>query len=183
MDSKRPGRPRAHTTCTFEGCDRKHSAHGYCDAHYWQYMHGGVLRPIKPRRTGCVTEGCAGKHYALGWCVRCYEKQKRQPAAPRARRLCSLCDRPHHARGFCTMHYRVDKRARARADELVTPQPARKRQSRLPAGWDRTTKPSPPPQRVFPEIVVAPTDPGLLAACRRTLARHDALDLADMLGV
>ena len=31
--------------------------------------------------------------------------------------------------------------------------------------------------------MVTPTDPGLIAACRRTLARHDALDLADMLGV
>lgn len=49
-------RMKRNRTCTVEGCDRKHSAKGYCAAHYqrWQNtgdaLTGGPLRTVKSAR-------------------------------------------------------------------------------------------------------------------------------------
>jgi len=36
--------------CSFPGCDRKHKAHGYCDAHRSQLRHRGSIGPLKGAR-------------------------------------------------------------------------------------------------------------------------------------
>lgn len=38
------------TTCSFEGCNRPHSAKGLCKAHYWQKQQGKPLKPLKEWR-------------------------------------------------------------------------------------------------------------------------------------
>lgn len=38
-----------HKICTVEGCERKHSARGLCDAHWKQQRAGRPLRPVQKR--------------------------------------------------------------------------------------------------------------------------------------
>lgn len=37
--------------CKFEGCDRKHRAHGLCEPHYGQQRRGSTLVPLRDQRT------------------------------------------------------------------------------------------------------------------------------------
>lgn len=58
-------------TCSVEGCERKHSAKGYCATHYARYQRGVALdvpiRVIDGAR-GCSVVGCTRKHSAKGLC-------------------------------------------------------------------------------------------------------------------
>ncbi|MGQ7788186.1 HNH endonuclease [Nesterenkonia sp. K-15-9-6] len=38
-----------HRQCSFDGCDRKHRARGWCDTHWQQWRAGRPMRPIRPQ--------------------------------------------------------------------------------------------------------------------------------------
>lgn len=51
-----------------EGCDRVHSARGYCSTHYRRWVkHGDPLLGAQERRV-CVVEGCDDYRSAHGYC-------------------------------------------------------------------------------------------------------------------
>src|SRR3990167_8886721 len=60
----RTGRPRQRFECSVEGCERIHTARGYCHEHYGRWVRtGGVSseRPIVPRerqKGDCFVDGC-----------------------------------------------------------------------------------------------------------------------------
>lgn len=93
-------------TCTAEGCEEKHYAHGWCHRHYQQ------SRAEWAKRTCSI---CGGPHYACGFC-RLHWQRQRKSGDPRAdvpkrdwgRQSCSFpgCDEPHDAGGFCEKHWR-----------------------------------------------------------------------------
>lgn len=62
--------------CDFEGCGRKHYAHGLCATHDNQRRRGLELSPIRayrttgPReKTPCAFEGCVNPSRTKGWCT------------------------------------------------------------------------------------------------------------------
>ena len=56
-------------TCKHEGCDLKHSAHGYCNIHYKRSIRGSDMdTPINKGPRICIQEGCDRKHLARGYC-------------------------------------------------------------------------------------------------------------------
>lgn len=61
-------------TCDFPGCDRKHSAQGYCGRHYRRYLRG-TLAPREQTERICGVAGCGRKHSAKGWCATHYRRQ------------------------------------------------------------------------------------------------------------
>ncbi len=68
-------------TCTIEGCERRHKAHGWCEAHYARWKRLGDPGPVdvlprRPRRRECVIEGCESKREARGWCELHYKRWK-----------------------------------------------------------------------------------------------------------
>ena len=61
------------TVCSFDGCERRVSARGYCDCHYRQLLRGRPLTPARRRGTPglfktCSFPGCARSHVGLGYC-------------------------------------------------------------------------------------------------------------------
>lgn len=153
--------------CTFEGCINPVHGRGLCTAHLQQLYRGQQLRPLRQTRKVCDFPGC---------------------------------DRPHHSRGYCDAHYTQRKRGHeltpigttagrkpARQTDLA-PQgrPRTRKPAKMPAGWERTTKPRQPKPATAVSVMippVTPTAPEVLAAARLTLARHSADDLAVMLGL
>lgn len=110
-------------TCTFEGCDRKYRAKGYCIVHYNMLKRGKALHPIgKPGRpvdsSGamrlCCVEGCNKKHLAKGYCKPHWRqhyagKPIGEIGVPRKKTatICKVseCNKPSRALGFCEKHY------------------------------------------------------------------------------
>lgn len=85
----------AQRTCTFEDCDRKHKARGWCDVHYFQWRKTGQVRPIrswspvdKPCQLcqGVVTPGSGRRKYCSAACQQAASRT--QGARPRE----SVCD-------------------------------------------------------------------------------------------
>jgi hypothetical protein len=62
-------RKHKNRTCTFEACDRKHHAKGYCHTHYMQLRANETLRPLRQPHAGCSFTDCPKPHHALGLCV------------------------------------------------------------------------------------------------------------------
>lgn len=65
-------------TCDFLGCDNKHRAQGWCNAHYQQILvRGEQPAPIQSRRSlgrTCQIEGCDSKNYSLHMCIKHYRR-------------------------------------------------------------------------------------------------------------
>lgn len=51
-------------TCTYEGCDRKHLAKGFCTGHYQQFLAGRELAPLIRRGTHVRPKNDAGRFWA-----------------------------------------------------------------------------------------------------------------------
>lgn len=157
---------RAHgRVCEFPGCGRKHSAKGLCAVHWHQKKTGRELTPIRPRRVGCTVDGCEDKHFGLGLCKEHFERA-RKAGGPRPKRPSEL------------------RAAELRAGLRPTPA-AILAASPLPATWERTTKPKATPTRNRGTEVgpLTPLDLGTIGATLALLERHNALDLADTLGL
>ena len=58
--------------CSVEGCDKPHSARGYCKNHYRQHIY------YKDTRKKCIVEGCDQPYYAKELCKNHWKKQYRK---------------------------------------------------------------------------------------------------------
>lgn len=100
--------------CSVDGCDRAHSAHGYCYLHVQRFRRNGTPDLVRERAKGCKVETCDRPHAAKGFCKLHYERSQkgRSLTAPhradRTTKPCSVegCDRSHSSSGYCDMHYR-----------------------------------------------------------------------------
>src|SRR3954469_25773989 len=57
--------------CSWEGCQRIHAAHGFCQMHYVMIRHSARLEHLLPeesRRPRCEIPGCDKPQYAKGVC-------------------------------------------------------------------------------------------------------------------
>lgn len=104
--------------CTFEGCERKHSAKGFCKVHYnmWKLDHPlHVIGAPGGRKKNeiirlCNIEGCGKKHEAKGFCKQHWSKQHYKRLGNRqikGANTCSVdgCKNPYRAKGYCEKHY------------------------------------------------------------------------------
>lgn len=104
--------------CSFEGCDKKHRAKGYCGGHRAQMLRGGILKPLRRPMTKCSFNECERPHFSKGYCRNHYYQFKngselksitrsRQSQALPIDTMCSVqnCCNARHAKGFCTTHY------------------------------------------------------------------------------
>lgn len=108
-------------TCTFEGCDRKYCALGFCKVHYNILKKEGKVRTIglqgqrinyTPIRI-CTVPGCQKKHRAKGFCSGHWQQQKKKGSISHLRihgiiKICSVsdCNNKSSARGYCWKHYK-----------------------------------------------------------------------------
>ncbi len=80
--------------CSWEGCRRLHSAHGFCDVHYAFVRHSARLEHLLPegaRLPRCELPGCDKPQYAKGVCRGHY-------ATPRSRNLTAKPLNPQRVR-------------------------------------------------------------------------------------
>jgi hypothetical protein len=58
--------------CSWEGCQRIHAAHGFCQMHYAMVRHSARLEHLLPegsRMPRCEIPGCDNPRYAKGVCI------------------------------------------------------------------------------------------------------------------
>lgn len=115
--------------CAVEGCERKHTACGYCDYHYRESKTGKSFTPpgeirlvIQPKRPAkiCSFIGCGLPMHSLEFCVAHYAQYRKRvgtdkPLTPLKRageykypRMCTFagCKNGTHANGLCSTHNR-----------------------------------------------------------------------------
>ena len=105
--------------CTFEGCDRRHKAHGWCEAHWDQLKKGKPLTPLLPKNSEkinggpCAVDGCERKSVARGLCSTHYRRYLGGDASLPIRIKaysewdeCRIpgCEKKPNIRGFCHSH-------------------------------------------------------------------------------
>lgn len=190
--------------CTVPDCTRAHYARGRCRRHYEQW------RDTTDEKPRCSLDGCDKPVKARGWCATHYRQWLRgetpYPLVDRPRPACSVdgCTTTAVCRTYCGRHYqRWRKRGTTDMPVKATPKPKpkpksapkrkRKPAAGLPAGWYKPTPRSSerlstnPIDRVDALLPLEGVSQAILdqhaPAMRRILARHDALDLAEMLGV
>lgn len=188
--------------CTFPGCTAKHKARGYCASHLARWYRYGDPNPRTHTKPACSFPGCDLDNYAHGLCNGHRQQQhKGQPLRPLRTRTTKTdpcaCGQPHYAKGLCKPCYRrytyVTKERKPRAAKPTKPTPAKPKTeapvSTLPEGWfTRTKQTKPKPKRELgslnpDQIVLRDNTPDEIAGALVCLARWDALDLADMLGL
>ena len=191
--------------CTVTDCDKPSHARGLCRVHYFRERYSKTGEP-RPTRGQCTFPGCDREHQAKGLCRAHYQQtlngvELHELFRPRVKvaGVCQFpdCGREHRAMGYCVTHYSALRKGRElapiglpREKKPRTRKPYQRKEPKpaniLPPGWDRVTPKREIPKPNGSEIrmdgpVVIP--PGLLASARRVLEQHDALDLADMLGL
>ena len=101
--------------CTYEGCERKRNAKGYCALHYSRTRNGVPLgAPLQraPKHTynPCSVDGCDRPRAALGLCrghrTRLKRGERIDVPLHGEMRYCGVegCDRQHSAGGLCKYH-------------------------------------------------------------------------------
>jgi len=96
------------TKCKREGCERKHSARGFCLSHYLIARARGDFGVTKK----CSYRGCENQHYAKGYCHKHYELNRRngrpyKKGISKKKSKCSVnnCRKIAIINGFCKLHY------------------------------------------------------------------------------
>ena len=105
-------------TCSIEGCDKPHMAHGWCGMHYLRWRKYGdplfLIRPKRPDNFICIVEGCKKPGRTRGWCSMHYARWRthgdplvgaRLPKLDRGICIIEGCEKPVDARGWCSMHW------------------------------------------------------------------------------
>lgn len=94
-------------TCTAEGCEEKHYAHGWCQRHYQS-------RRAEVAERTCSLDGCDEGHYARDLCRTHWKRwrktgdpgpSERLRIRPPSECLADDCDAQPRARGLCIKHY------------------------------------------------------------------------------
>ena len=182
--------------CTVPDCTRPHYAKGRCRRHYEAW------RDTTDEKPRCSLDGCPRPVKARGWCATHYRQWLRgetpHHVVDHERPTCSVdgCDRSAVCRTYCGRHYqrwRKHGTTDLPAAPTVKAKPKKKPASKMPPGWFKPTPRSSERmttnhvERVDSLLPLESTSMAFVArhapAVRRILARHDALDLADMLGV
>lgn len=169
--------------CAVDGCDRPRRARDWCEMHYRRWRTTGATE-VEERvvNAGATCHGpeCHRDAVAKGLCAAHREQQKK------GRDLTPI--------GATVGPYRDGRQVKAKTSPAKpTVKRAKKPKSTLPPGW---FKPSPKSSEkgntltqervdtLLPLVSVSEAEYAhLKAPVLRLLARHDALDLAEMLGV
>ena len=99
--------------CSIEGCDKPHTARGWCKIHYYRWRRTGdplklkKLHRIRPAGEVCAVEGCENLSVTRHWCSRHYQRWQVHgdpEGGGRERGTCSIkgCGKPHSAHGWCS---------------------------------------------------------------------------------
>ena len=111
--------------CSVEGCERVHSARGYCSLHYGRVYRNGTPGEIESRifslreagLTECRVDGCNGPLYSKGFCQKHYRRNRIEgsPGEVESRsrskytpdQTCEIesCSNSIKAKGLCSRHY------------------------------------------------------------------------------
>ena len=193
--------------CTLDGCADTIYARLMCARHYEQWRNDNSVKPQ------CSIDGCDRPQRARGWCEMHYRRWRKTGTTDAEERIVNLgttcsgpsCRRDATSKGLCHTHREQQRRGRpltvigstSGGPARVAPRSARKRskkaKSTLPDGWFKPTPKSSerantvPQERsetLLPLLVVSEQEAAQHhPAVLRLLARHDALDLAEMLGI
>lgn len=93
--------------CSVEGCDRKHTARGYCRNHYQQAKAEGEFG-----HETCTVASCYLPGILSGMCRNHYEVHCRREGRASNPDPCNVpdCERPMIAKGMCHLHYTRSRR-------------------------------------------------------------------------
>lgn len=168
--------------CAVDGCDRPRRARDWCEMHYRRWRKTGTTDEGRMSNVGATCHGpdCQRDAVAKGLCAAHREQQKK------GRDLAPI--------GATVGPYRDGRQVKAKTSPAKpTVKRAKKPKSTLPPGW---FKPSPKSSErgntltqervdtLLPLVSVSEAEYAQFKApVLRLLARHDALDLAEMLGV
>lgn len=143
-------------TCSTPGCDRPIKGHGLCSTHHRAALRNGTITPRRvANQDPCPVDGCGRTVRTKGMCQRHYAQQWNQQQAAR---------RP---------------KPKPKPKPAPKPQPAP-----MPAPERRANSGGSCFTSISDVIVLSrPHDQATLDRARRCLQRHDALDLAAMLGL
>ena len=132
------------SSCTWDGCEAKRWAKGYCSKHYYSAQRSGLLP-----RPACSVDDCEEPSFRKGMCNKHHLRAERHgdPLFRKKRANgeakgspCSIdgCDKPQTAPGLCSVHYarqryRGDANAERKKLANGTATPERKRENRARA--------------------------------------------------
>lgn len=117
----RGGRKPIYFGCIAEGCDREHSAKGYCDKHYKRFKKHGTHELVRIRVSKvCTVHDCGMPYFSMGYCKKHYYHKRDHGVVPyvrSARRLCGVdgCKDVHYGRNLCLSHYNKWKYSRPKS--------------------------------------------------------------------
>ena len=76
---------RKHLPCSYDGCQNRQHARGYCDTHDRQQKRTGQMWPTGTyiRNRSCTFDGCTRPHHGRGYCDGHFQQLRRgAPLAP-----------------------------------------------------------------------------------------------------
>jgi hypothetical protein len=119
---------RVERKCSRPGCERRHYARGYCQAHYERARTGrSVVAPVGPQtqrnprtRGECSLPGCSRPHYALSLCAPHYNYSRMLDKPEDNQCGVPGCRYRHLAKGKCWLHYWGTKFAATEAQAEAT---------------------------------------------------------------
>lgn len=104
--------------CAIEGCGKRATSKGWCQAHYSRWLRNGDPLGGKYKRSACSVDGCRRPHLTRGYCNAHYIRWKKY-GSPRVGRdrtdnsgPCAVdgCKRKASVRQMCRIHAYRDRR-------------------------------------------------------------------------
>ena len=119
--------------CKVEGCDKPHSAKGYCNMHYMRMRSNSTIEVKKKTENPefCTVEGCDKLYSAKGYCSMHYSRFVRYGTTEkqqiiRKKTICKTegCDNVIIARKLCMKCYQRELRLKRFYErEIIVPEP------------------------------------------------------------